>query len=117
MVVTARKGTVSYKNALEFLPDEITRHFSGTNIMIIFPDQHGDAMDEMTFAQPQQQDEEQEDAGKVNALFHRHGAAAVGTPHAEQAAPDTAEPARKHGRTDEAGQEQRQRVFELQRNT
>ena len=53
VVVTARKGTVSYKNALEFLPDEITRHFSGTNIMIIFPDQHGDAMDEMTFAQPQ----------------------------------------------------------------
>lgn len=53
VVVTARKGTVSYKNALEFLPDEITRHFSGTNIMIIFPDQHGHAMDEMTFAQPQ----------------------------------------------------------------
>ena len=53
VVVTARKGTVSYKNALEFLPDEITRHFSGTNIMIIFPDQHGDAMDEITFAQPQ----------------------------------------------------------------
>lgn len=53
VVVTARKGTVSYKNALEFLPDEITRHFSGTNIMIIFPDQHGDAMDGMTFAQPQ----------------------------------------------------------------
>ena len=53
VVVTARKGTVSYKNSLEFLPDEITRHFSGTNIMIIFPDQHGDAMDEMTFAQPQ----------------------------------------------------------------
>ena len=53
VVVTARKGTVSYKNALEFLPDEITRHFSGSNIMIIFPDQHGDAMDEMTFAQPQ----------------------------------------------------------------
>ena len=53
VVVTARKGTVSYKNALEFLPDEITRHFSGTNLMIIFPDQHGDAMDEMTFAQPQ----------------------------------------------------------------
>ncbi len=57
VVVTARKGTVSYKNALEFLPDEITRHFSGTNIMIIFPDQHGDAMDEMTFAQPQHTEE------------------------------------------------------------
>lgn len=53
VVVAARKGTVSYKNALEYLPEEITKHFSGKNIMIIFPDQHGDAMDEMTFAQPQ----------------------------------------------------------------
>ncbi len=53
VVVTARKGTVSYKNALEQLPDEVTRYFSGKNIIIIFPDQHGDPMDEMTFAQPQ----------------------------------------------------------------
>ena len=53
VVVTARKGTVSYKNALERLPDEIQNNFSGKNIMIIFPDQHGDAMEEMTFAQPQ----------------------------------------------------------------
>ena len=53
IVVTARKGTVSYKNALERLPDEIQNNFSGKNIMIIFPDQHGDAMEEMTFAQPQ----------------------------------------------------------------
>ena len=53
IIVTARKGTVSFKNALERLPDEIQRHFSGKNIMIIFPDQHGDAMEEMTFAQPQ----------------------------------------------------------------
>ena len=53
IVVTARKGTVSYKNALERLPDEIQSSFSGKNIMIIFPDQHGDAMEEMTFAQPQ----------------------------------------------------------------
>ena len=54
VVVTARKGTVSYKNALETLPDEITRYFSGANLLIVFPDQHGgDTMDEMTFAQPQ----------------------------------------------------------------
>ena len=53
VVVAARKGTVSYKNAIEYLPEELTTHFSGTNLMIIFPDQHGNAMDEMTFAQPQ----------------------------------------------------------------
>ena len=57
VVVTARKGTVSYKSAQERLPDELTRFFSGTNLMIIFPDQYGDAMDEMTFAQPQHTEE------------------------------------------------------------
>ena len=57
VVVTARKGTVSYKNALDRLPEEITRHFSGKNLLIIFPDQFGDAMDEMTFAAPQHTEE------------------------------------------------------------
>ena len=57
IVIAARKGTVSYKNALEHLPEEIQQFFSGKNIIIIFPDQHGDLMDEMTFAQPQHQEE------------------------------------------------------------
>ena len=58
VVITARKGTVSYKTALERLPEEITRFFSGTNLMIIFPDQHGDSSgDQLTFAEPQHQEE------------------------------------------------------------
>ncbi len=58
VVVTARKGTVSHKTALERLPEEITRFFFGTNLMIIFPDQHGDSSGEaLTFAQPQHQEE------------------------------------------------------------
>ena len=57
VVVTARKGTVSYKSAQDGLSDEIKRHFSGKNLLIIFPDQFGDAMDEMTFAQPQHTEE------------------------------------------------------------
>lgn len=57
VVVTARKGTVSYKSAQDSLSDEIKRYFSGKNLMIIFPDQFGDAMDEMTFSQPQHTEE------------------------------------------------------------
>ena len=57
VVVTARKGTMSYKNAMDRLPDELTNHFSGASMMIIFPDQFGDGMDEMTFAQPQHTEE------------------------------------------------------------
>lgn len=57
VVVTARKGTISYKSALERLPDEIEKHFSGTTLMILFPDQYGAQPDSMTFASSQHQEE------------------------------------------------------------
>ncbi|MBM6993566.1 MAG: cation:proton antiporter [Prevotella sp.] len=56
VVVTARKGTVSYKNAQDRLPEELTKYFSGKNLMIIFPDQFGDDS-LMTFAEPQHTEE------------------------------------------------------------
>ena len=57
-VVTARKGTISYKNALERLPDELQRHFSGKNLMIVFPDQFGDPKeDRMSFTESQHHEE------------------------------------------------------------
>ena len=58
VVVTARKGTISYKNALDRLPDELTKYFSGTNLMIIFPDQYGDQKeDSMSFTEAQHHEE------------------------------------------------------------
>lgn len=52
VVVTARKGTLSYKSAMDRLPDELSAHFHGKNLMIIFPDQYGKA-DTMTFTTAQ----------------------------------------------------------------
>lgn len=58
VVVTARKGTISYKNALDRLPDELTKYFSGTNLMIIFPDQYGNTKEEkMSFTEAQHHEE------------------------------------------------------------
>ena len=58
VVVTARKGTISYKNALERLPEELQKHFSGKNLMIIFPDQYGNTKDErMSFTEAQHHEE------------------------------------------------------------
>ena len=58
VVVTARKGTISYKNALERLPKELQQHFSGKNLMILFPDQYGTQKEEsMTFTTAQHQEE------------------------------------------------------------
>ena len=59
VVVTARKGTISYKNALERLPDELQQYFSGKNLMIVFPDQFGAATkdDRMSFTEAQHSEE------------------------------------------------------------
>ena len=58
VVVTARKGTISYKNALDRLPDELQKYFSGKNLMIIFPDQYGDTKeDRMSFTEAQHHEE------------------------------------------------------------
>ena len=58
VVVTARKGTISYKAALDRLPDELTKYFSGTNLMIIFPDQYGNTKEEkMSFTEAQHHEE------------------------------------------------------------
>ena len=57
VIVTARKGTISYKSAMERLPDEVNKCFKGKTLMIIFPDQYGNWMDDMTFAQPQHTEE------------------------------------------------------------
>ncbi|MCR5680348.1 MAG: cation:proton antiporter [Prevotella sp.] len=59
VIVTARKGTISYKNALEHLPDELQQYFSGKNLMIIFPDQFGNDTKEeaMSFTEAQHHEE------------------------------------------------------------
>ena len=52
VVITARRGTVSYKSVFDKLPSELRRNYHGTNLMIIFPDQYGQAPYLMTFASP-----------------------------------------------------------------
>ena len=72
VVVTARKGTISYKNALERLPNELQKYFLGKNLMIIFPDQYGDATkdDRMSFTEAQHH-EESSIYDTIMRLLHR----------------------------------------------
>ena len=58
VVVTARPGTVSYKSAMERLPDELTSYYKYKNVMIIFPDQYGNHLDLMSFANTQHYEQE-----------------------------------------------------------
>ena len=58
VVITARPGTVSYKPAFERLPEELTESFADCSLIIIYPDQHGQPQDVMTFTAPQRQERE-----------------------------------------------------------
>ena len=57
VIITARQGTVSYKKALDKLPEEITENYHGSNIMIIFPDQYGPAPETFTFTSIQHKEQ------------------------------------------------------------
>ena len=58
VVVTARPGTVSYTSAMGRLPDELTTYYKYKNVMIIFPDQYGNHLDLMSFANTQHYEQE-----------------------------------------------------------
>lgn len=69
VVVTARKGTISYKTAMDWLPEELAPHLRNHNTMIIFPDQYGKA-DLMTFTAAQHT-EQLSAYDMLRALMHR----------------------------------------------
>ena len=73
VVVTARKGTISYKNALERLPDELQKYYSGKNLMIIFPDQFGNTKDERMSFMEAQHHEENSIYNTISKWVHQKG--------------------------------------------
>ena len=52
VVVSARKGSISYQPSFEKLPSQITRYFSNNSLLMIYPDQWGDQQESMTFSDP-----------------------------------------------------------------
>ncbi len=52
VVVSARKGSISYQPSFEKLPNQISRYFSNNSLLMIYPDQWGDAQEVMTFSEP-----------------------------------------------------------------
>ncbi len=52
VVITARKGTISYKATFELLPRELTQCFAHCSLIVVYPDQHGRQQDVMTFTAP-----------------------------------------------------------------
>ncbi len=58
VIVSARRGTISYDTSFEKLPTQITRYFSNNSLIVLFPDQSGDPQEDvMTFSDPRGQTE------------------------------------------------------------
>ena len=57
VIVSARKGSISYKNSFENLPEQITKYFSNNSLMMIYPDQLGDPQEVVSFSSPRGQTE------------------------------------------------------------
>ena len=51
VLISARRGGISWQPAFDNLPAQLMRHFSNNSLMIIFPEQFGQAH-ELSFAQP-----------------------------------------------------------------
>lgn len=52
VVVSARRGSISYRNSLEELPNLLSKYFSNNSLAILYPDQFGDSHEVITFAEP-----------------------------------------------------------------
>ena len=88
VVITARKGTISYKSALERLPEELTKYFSGKSLMIIFPDQYGEPVGAMTFAEPQHHEQRSAYDVLMTWIRKRFDTPQTHTNHPERSEPD-----------------------------
>ena len=57
VIICARKGAISYHPSLEELPEQISKYFSNNSLMLIYPDQLGDPLENFTFSSPRSQSE------------------------------------------------------------
>ena len=54
VVVSARKGSISYQPSFEKLPLQIAHYFANNSLMVIYPDQLGDPQELVSFSEPHQ---------------------------------------------------------------
>lgn len=57
VIVCGRKGTLSYNAQSEKLPSMLHNELAKCSVILLYPDQYGPAVDEITLTAPQQQDD------------------------------------------------------------
>lgn len=52
VIVSARKGSISYDVSFERLPAQLSKYFSNNSLLVVYPDQYGDPQDNISFSDP-----------------------------------------------------------------
>ncbi len=52
VVITSRKGSISYLPSFEKLPQQISKYFANNSLLLLYPDQLGDPQEDVSFSDP-----------------------------------------------------------------
>lgn len=59
IIISARRGAISYDSSFEKLPSQISRYFANNSLIVLYPDQLGDPQDVLSYFNPHGSNEAQ----------------------------------------------------------
>ena len=59
IIISARRGSISYDSSFEKLPSQISRYFANNSLIVLYPDQLGDPQDVLSYSNPHGSNEAQ----------------------------------------------------------
>ena len=64
VVISARRGSISYDSSFEKLPAQLSKYFSNNSLIVLYPDQLGEPQDTVSFSNPRNEAQHYEKVGK-----------------------------------------------------
>ena len=70
VVISARRGAISYDSSFEKLPAQLSKYFSNNSLIVLYPDQLGEPQETLSFSNPRGSNESQH-YEKVGNWFYK----------------------------------------------
>lgn len=71
IIISARRGFLSYDPSFERLPNQIAKYFANNSLIVLYPDQYGDAQETVSFSDPRRQTNEMPRYEHVGEWFYK----------------------------------------------
>lgn len=71
VIVSARRGFLSYDPAFERLPQQVTKYFNNNSLIVLYPDQYGDPQETVSFSDPSGHHSESPHYDSVGQWFYK----------------------------------------------